>query len=280
MRRALVTTVVVVLAGAVLAQNDRQSDPDEHVMALHKAIRAADYDQAFKVLPLVEDIETESTDENRYGSDGTALGLAAQAVGIEAYDLAKALIEKYGADPNLADSSGLTPLHHAAGRGNLSIVDLLVRHGAKVDAEVEGDNPLFRGMTPINIALRFRKNRIAEALRAYGAEAPSRQDREETEVAAAFDKGFVEAFKAMSDNRGGDPRGTVHAMHRFISEAMIQGLEHAGSTDQANAWRNFSPEQIDALIAQNPAPQDGSSTSEWASQMLIQIAAEIERGGQ
>ena len=145
---------------------------------------------------------------------------------------------------------------------------------------MESSDDFYKGLTPIQFALQFRKNRVADALRTYGADAPSREAMEEIEVAAAFDKGFVEAFKAMSNNRGGDPRDTVHAIHRVISEAIIQRLEHAGSTDQANTWRNFSPKQIDVLIAQHPAPRDGSNTSEWASQMLIHIATVIEQGGQ
>lgn len=279
MKRVLVAAVVVVLAGAVMAQNAQQSDQDEHLATLHKAIRAAEYDQVFKVLPLVDDVEAQSTSENRFGISGTTLGLAAQAVGFGAYDLAKTLIEKHGADPNLADSSGLTPLHHAAATGNMAIVDLLIRNGAKVNVKASDDNVLFKGMAPIDVAIRCRKNRVAEALRAYGATSPSRESMQESEVAAAFDKGFVDAYKAMSDNRGGDPRDTLHAMHRFIADGMIQGFEAAGANDQAAAWRNYSPEQLDALIAQNPAPQDGSNSSEWASEMLVRIAAQIEQGG-
>lgn len=48
-----------------------------------------------------------------------------------------------GADPNLKDSRGFTPLHHAAKRGSLPVVKELVEAGARVDMrDIQGDTPL------------------------------------------------------------------------------------------------------------------------------------------
>lgn len=48
-----------------------------------------------------------------------------------------------GADPNIADSDGLTPLHLAAGRAHLEGVKLLLKAGADATAATaDGDTPL------------------------------------------------------------------------------------------------------------------------------------------
>jgi len=47
-------------------------------------------------------------------------------------DFISQLIE-YGADVNSKNPSGLTPLHFAAGRGNLPVVKLLIEKGARID---------------------------------------------------------------------------------------------------------------------------------------------------
>lgn len=51
------------------------------------------------------------------------------------YDLAKRLIEEEGYDVNDQDNAGNTPLHEAALNGHLSIVKLLVKHGADVNRQ-------------------------------------------------------------------------------------------------------------------------------------------------
>lgn len=56
-----------------------------------------------------------------------------------------AIIEEllqHRADPNRGDEDGLTPLMYAAARGRTDLVDILIRHGAKVDARsIDGITP-------------------------------------------------------------------------------------------------------------------------------------------
>ena len=53
------------------------------------------------------------------------------------------LLLKLGADPNIADCSGNTPLHAACSYGCVGNISALVRHGANLDAKNSaGDTPL------------------------------------------------------------------------------------------------------------------------------------------
>jgi hypothetical protein len=56
---------------------------------------------------------------------------------------------KAGADVNLADDTGATPIIIAAEEGNSTIVALLIQAGADVNQEDE------EGMKPIDLALRY-----------------------------------------------------------------------------------------------------------------------------
>ena len=52
------------------------------------------------------------------------------------------LLIKFGADPNSQDASGSTPIALAVEKGSLAAIDLLIAHGARVDAPFKG-NDLF-----------------------------------------------------------------------------------------------------------------------------------------
>ena len=68
-----------------------------------------------------------------------------------------------GADPNqLLDESGVTPLHFAAQNNSLNVVPLLVKAGAKVDAETTPD-----GQTPLDIAQLHGHSMMVKILLAY-----------------------------------------------------------------------------------------------------------------
>lgn len=77
-----------------------------------------------------------------------------------------------GYDPNVreVDGEGLfTPLHEAAFRGTAKIAELLLRHGAEVDAPVVGGDTPF-GFTALHIAAAAGSHAVAEVLLEHGAD--------------------------------------------------------------------------------------------------------------
>ena len=76
---------------------------------------------------------------------------------------------KEGADPNVRDEKGRTPLHHAVKDGRLDIVKLLVESGADVNAP---DN---YGLTPLHYAVDYGYEKLIEFLLRHGAD-PNAKD--------------------------------------------------------------------------------------------------------
>ena len=66
-----------------------------------------------------------------------------------------------GADVNVKDTIGLTPLHMAAGDGRKEVAELLIAKGSEVNAKIEG-------MTPLDIAIELKHTTTADLLRKHG----------------------------------------------------------------------------------------------------------------
>ncbi|HMB93116.1 MAG TPA: ankyrin repeat domain-containing protein [Rhodothermales bacterium] len=66
--------------------------------------------------------------------------LHAAIAGIRDHALIERLIEQ-GADVNAAGGAGVTPLHLAASRGDMELVDLLLTHGATGSSMDDGQSP-------------------------------------------------------------------------------------------------------------------------------------------
>ncbi|HIX19567.1 MAG TPA: ankyrin repeat domain-containing protein [Candidatus Akkermansia intestinigallinarum] len=81
-------------------------------------------------------------DPDKCDADGTSPLQAAFESDAYTPEIVRCLLE-HGADPNLANKRGLTPLHKAVGHGNATCVSLLLRHGARIDrADKAGMTPL------------------------------------------------------------------------------------------------------------------------------------------
>jgi cytohesin len=76
---------------------------------------------------------------------------------------------KEGADPNVRDEKGRTPLHHAVKDNRLDIVKLLVESGADVNAP---DN---YGLTPLHYAVHSGYEKLVDFLLRHGAD-PNAKD--------------------------------------------------------------------------------------------------------
>jgi len=110
-------------------------------------------------------------------AEKAGVGWAAQSVfeqGIAAHDLS--LVRwglDHGADPNIVpfdmDKPPYTALQRAAEDGDISLIRLLLAHGASADGE-----PMHIGPAPLSLAIMSGHEEVAAALRAAGAkeEAP------------------------------------------------------------------------------------------------------------
>jgi ankyrin repeat protein len=111
------------------------------------------------------------------GPDGmNALSIATQNSKLKS---AAVLIEA-GADVNhAAGNGGYTPLMLAATAGSMETVDLLLKHGAKVNAKNSG------GITALMIVAANNESKIATALLAAGADAAAKSDDGRTALSIA-----------------------------------------------------------------------------------------------
>lgn len=75
---------------------------------------------------------------------------------------AKKLIEE-GADINITNNFGATPLHIAALYGHFKICKILIEHGAKINVKCKG------GRTPLEFAAICRYTNIIKLLNKYNA---------------------------------------------------------------------------------------------------------------
>ena len=73
------------------------------------------------------------------------------------------------------DRKGFTGLHHAAQRGYLEIMDILVRHGADIDAEDKQNN------TPLLIAATYGQVEAVQKLIGWGSK-PTKQDKKHQSI--------------------------------------------------------------------------------------------------
>jgi len=105
-----------------------------------------------------------------------------------------------GADPNALDASGKTPLHHAA-REDSDIVRVLLKYGARADVtDKDGDTPVHEA------ALRGRVE-IVELLLAHGADAGIRNNRGETPRDMAARRRHREVVRLLTGGAGGGGQG-------------------------------------------------------------------------
>ena len=87
------------------------------------------------------------------------------ATGMGHKEIAEMLISK-GADLNAKDKNGGTPLHIASSRDQMEIAQLLIASNAEVNAMILSGS--YKGITPLDFATKFNRTEIAALLRKHG----------------------------------------------------------------------------------------------------------------
>ena len=197
----------------------------------------------------------------------------------------RALVERYEADPNRPDGRGLTALHYAASNGDVAVVDLLLEHGAAVDApqRIEGrgagrarDDRQSR-VTPLYLAYSNGRYRVAELLESRGAKRLECQVLMEAKLGGALAEGY--RFARGKAPEGSDPLEAV----RFEQEIAMRRAagflsEHESSAEAASvleALEAYGDNVLD-LIASVPFPE--SEDPEALSSGLQAWMREIQLG--
>jgi ankyrin repeat protein len=102
-----------------------------------------------------------------------------------------------GADSNIADVTGATPLHTAASLGNEALVGLLIENGASPDVcDEEGETPLF-------YAVRDQRSSVVRKLCQYGVQTNTKNMDGETVLETALavgDSAMVELLETLAQS--------------------------------------------------------------------------------
>lgn len=134
--------------------------------SLHDALNLHTYDEAIRLIRRGADVNAMNTDGK------LPLVLAADDPSANAYDVVRELL-LHGARVNETDRRGRTALHRAADHGNMAVADLLLRHGADINATWTYET-IFgeQTVTPLEEAYRQGRFRMGEFLTYRGANIP------------------------------------------------------------------------------------------------------------
>jgi ankyrin repeat protein len=140
-----------------------------------------------------------------------------------------------GADMSIRDKSlsGATPLHTIAGSGLIEAAEVLLTHGADIDAKDS------LGRTPLHRAANSGRKKMAGLLIANGADINARDTRGLTPLNIAIDSDWAPKVK-----------------RKEVAELLV--ANDAEYTIRDVAWIGDS-RRIDALLKNNPAPANDAS---------------------
>jgi ankyrin repeat protein len=99
---------------------------------------------------------------------------------------ARFLLE-HGANPNLRNKAGSTPLHDAALKGTREVIELLLGHAAEINARDRED-----GATPLHFAASFGRLDAVKALVEHGADTGLKTGKDSTALQLAAENGFTD----------------------------------------------------------------------------------------
>jgi ankyrin repeat protein len=121
------------------------------------------------------------------------------------------LLLEYGADPNVRDSVGATPLHDAVLSGKINAVKKLLEHGADVNVRTTGaivvmedyagifTESTYSGVTPLHLAAYKGYAEIAKILLERGADPNIRDDDDLTPLEIAQMRNDAETARVIEE---------------------------------------------------------------------------------
>ena len=197
-------------------------------------------------------------------------------------ELVSALLRQ-GADPNGRGPDGMTPLHHAASGGSLTVAVLLLSSGAGVGAKDSlGMTPLhyaafsghpdvakllldegaavnardLAGRTPLHCAAAGGSTPVAELLISAGADTGAKTSGGLRPSDVAAKDGHAELADFLRRDSGGTEEGTVPGKRRVYTNADVAAV--SGHEQPAEGGR--PAEAQEASVAERPVPDQNPSS--------------------
>ena len=235
--------------------------------ALHRALQERDYDAAIQLLRSGADATAESAEGE------LPLVIAADDGSADAFDVVRELL-RFGARSDMEHPNGDTALHRAARRGNMAVVELLVRRGADVNASRTRDTVVGKLVdTPLSLAYAYGHFRVGEYLESMGARAPENED-----IETYKDFGRIEErIDAFLDR---PPPGNIDAEEwRWVAIktafAEVQP-ELARWFEEVEQMNPEAMEMFNAVAEEAPPP--GMDELEWAHHQFARVQQMIQSG--
>ena len=274
----LLLIVMALLSGAVLHRALGADDSEvlsveerlQQEFPLQYALLGKDYDGALAVMPTIADI-----DERSPITGLTALCVASKDESADAIDMVRPLVLKHLADVRQADHLGNTPLHHAAGAGNLAVVRFLIDNGANVRAEN------VTGATPYFTALENKRNRIAEYLLQFGAKKLTAQDTQQLNSTIVLKEAMGRVQDSMQSMQPSEGQPSVEGFRANVIsgfDTAIESLQAEGNIEAVMLVEQFR-ENLLRAIDETPRPEEMSMT-EWGKALSLKAGAFPTEGSQ
>ena len=110
------------------------------------------------------------------------------------------LLLSYGANPDVRDTKGMAPLHHATRSSNTLYAYVLLKNGADPDMLTQQSSPNLAGKTALQMAVFSESKSIVELLLLYGADANCRDEHKNTPLHHVASRSNIAVAKLLIDN--------------------------------------------------------------------------------